>query len=416
MSVALGVPHPLVVRTVETGDSGDLLRRLPAPSALSWVHRGEGLVAWGEAATLTLPPGPDRFAAAERWLAALFGAAEVRDEVGVPGSGPVAFASFTYDPRSGGSRVIVPRMVIGRGGGRAWQTTIGDGGDPLVLMQPLSEPTGVRWSDGALPAPRWETAVATAVRRIGSGEPGRRDLDKVVFARDLYAVAERRIDERVLLQRLAGRYPDCYTFACAGLVGATPELLLRRVGDTVTSLVLAGSRARGATCAEDEKLGGELLGSAKDQEEHRYAADSVRDALAPLCASIDVQDEPELLALANVQHLATPVRGELAPGTTTLHALDAVHPSAAVCGTPTPLANETIWELEGMDRGRYAGPVGWIDADGNGEWGIALRCAQVDEASARLFAGCGIVADSDPAAELAEARAKFRAMQYALEG
>ena len=243
----------------------------------------------------------------------------------------------------------------------------------------------------------------------------------MVLARDLHATASARIDERLLLSRLAARYPDCYTFACAGLVGATPELYIKRQGRQISSLVLAGTMPRSGDPAQDAALGAALLASAKEAEEHEYAAAGVRDALAPLCDRLTVAEQPSLLRLANVQHLATAVTGRLAPARhpgsvqSVLALVDALHPSAAVCGTPTETAMELIRELEGMDRGRYAGPVGWVDTHGNGEWGIALRCAEVAGHRARLFAGCGIVAGSDPADELAEAQAKFRPMQFALE-
>jgi menaquinone-specific isochorismate synthase len=185
--------------------------------------------------------------------------------------------------------------------------------------------------------------------------------------------------------------------------------------------VLAGTMPRSRDPAEDAALGATLLASAKDAEEHEYAAAGVRDALAPLCDLLTVEEQPSLLRLANVQHLATAVTGRLGaarhlgPVQSVLALVDALHPTAAVCGTPTEAAMELIRELEGMDRGRYAGPVGWVDTQGNGEWGIALRCAELDGPRARLFAGCGIVAGSDPAAELAEAQTKFRPMQFALE-
>jgi len=222
-----------------------------------------------------------------------------------------------------------------------------------------------------------------------------------------------------LLERLAERYPDCFTFACDGLVGATPELLVRRAGRQVSALVLGGTAPRDADPAQDEALGSQLLASAKNTEEHAYAVASIRDALRPLCDTLDVEARPALLKLPNLQHLGTHVRGTLADTGTPKSALAlaaAVHPPAAVCGTPTGAALELIRELEQMDRERYAGPVGWMDADGNGEWGIALRCAQLSGRTARLFAGCGIVAGSDPAAELAETLVKFQPMRDALEG
>jgi menaquinone-specific isochorismate synthase len=336
----------------------------------------------------------------------------------------VAFASFTFYSSSDGSVLVVPRVLLGRDGhGNAWLTTVtraseaaagGTAADVAAAAGvPLDAPSGVTWHDGSLSAMEWEQAVAAAVRRISRG-----DLRKVVLARDLYASADRPLDQRVLLRRLADRYPECYTFACGGLIGATPELLISRNGKEVSSLVLAGTMPRGSSDAEDARIAAALLGSAKDNEEHVYAVDSLREILAPLCAEIDIAPRPELIRLPNLQHLGTPVRGTLREdrdGRSSLALAAALHPTAAVGGTPTAAAVELIRELENMDRGRYAGPVGWVDADGNGEWGIALRCAQLDGNQARLFAGGGIVAGSDPATELAEAQIKFRPMQTALD-
>ena len=248
------------------------------------------------------------------------------------------------------------------------------------------------------------------MRRICQG-----DLRKVVLARDVFGRADRPIDTRAVLARLSARYPDCYTFSCAGLVGATPELLIRRDGDEVRSLVLAGTMPRGDTDEEDARLAAALLASAKEAEEHFYAADSVRQVLAPLCDELEVPAGPELLTLPNVHHLGTRVVGRLAADRSALALAAALHPTAAVGGDPPEVAVDLIRELENMDRGRYAGPVGWMDAHGNGEWGIALRCAQLDGRTARLIAGCGIVAGSDPAAELAETLSKFRPMRTALD-
>jgi menaquinone-specific isochorismate synthase len=245
-------------------------------------------------------------------------------------------------------------------------------------------------------------------------------LRKVVLARDVFATAAEPIDPRVLLRRLARRYPDCFTFACDGMVGATPELLVSRNGRQVSALVLGGTLPRGADPAEDQALGEELLASAKNHEEHAYAVDSIREALEPLCETLDVDARPALLKFPNLQHLGTHVRGTLAGGSqpapkSALALAAAVHPPAAVCGTPAGTASELIRELEHMDRERYAGPVGWVDADGNGEWGIAIRSGQIAGNTARLFAGCGIVAGSEPAAELAETLVKLQPMRGALE-
>ncbi|HMD23976.1 MAG TPA: isochorismate synthase [Streptosporangiaceae bacterium] len=407
----------LLVRSTPVPDPGEgFCREIPVPEALAWVRQGAGLVGWGEAARVTLPAGADRFADGEKWLRELIDGAQVDDEVRRRGSGLVAFGSFTFDDASEGSVLIVPRAILGRDGtGNAWLTTITpDGETPWrpAPFDPPEPPDIVSWHDGALSAPEWEQAVGEAVRRIKhSGS-----LRKVVLARDLYATANRPIDARALLDRLASRYPGCYTFACDGLVGATPELLISRDGWRVSSLVLAGTTPRGATPAEDSDLATALLGSAKENEEHQYAAASLENALAPLCQAMYVAPHPALIRLPNLQHLGTRVRGTLTSvDRSALGLAAAVHPTAAVGGTPTDAAVELIRELESMDRERYAGPVGWVDADGNGEWGIALRCAQLDGAGARLVAGCGIVAGSDPAAELAETITKFRPMRTALE-
>ncbi|MBB2915422.1 menaquinone-specific isochorismate synthase [Streptosporangium becharense] len=409
MSVALGSTRPLVVRTTPVDDPGDLFTRLPETAPYAWTRHGEGLVGWGEAVRVAVPPGPRRFDWARDRLSAMFAEALVEDDVVAPGSGPVAFGSFTFDPESPGSVLVVPRTILARRDGRAWLTTVGE--QRLGTVTPLRDPGRIRYGDGSLTAPEWEHAVARAVRRIRSGL-----LEKTVLARDLTATAERPIDVRLLLSRLARRYPECYTFSCSGLVGATPELLVRRTGETVESLVLAGTIPRGTDRADDMARGTALFDSEKDRYEHTCAVESVREALGPLCSELKIPEVPELLVLSNVQHLASPVTGRLSAGASVLDVVAAMHPTAAVGGTPTEAALEVIRELEGMDRAGYAGPVGWIDARGDGEWGIALRCAQIEGVNARLFAGCGIMGDSDPASELAEAQAKLRVMQYALEG
>ena len=410
----------LLVRTVAVPDPRDLLERIPQPDVVAWVHHGAGLAGWGEAVRVTLPAGDDRFTAGEKWLRSVFDAAEVDDRVRVRGSGLVAFGTFTFDASSDGSVLIVPRTVLGRDGrGRAWLTTVTERGeDPATQPPPanpgLAAPTSLSWRDGSLPGPRWEQAVAEAVAAIRAG-----GLRKVVLARDVFATADEPIDARVLLRRLALRYPDCFTFSCDGMIGATPELLVRRAGNQVSALVLGGTLPRGADPAQDKALGEELLASAKNNEEHAYAVDSIREALGPLCQTLDVEARPSLLKFPNLQHLGTQVRGVLVDGTAPRSALAlaaAVHPPAAVCGTPAGTALELIRDLEHMDRERYAGPVGWVDANGNGEWGIALRCGQLSGRTARLFAGCGIVAGSEPAAELAETLVKLQPMRGALEG
>src|SRR5690348_12688335 len=382
---------PLVARTVAVPDPGPLLRVLPRQEALAWVRRGEGLVAWGEAARVETS-GPDRFADAGRAWRDLTGRAVVRDDVGLPGTGPVAFGSFAFAGSSqAGGVLVVPRVVLGHRGDRWWLTTIGMGAVVPSLPElgaddePPATPGAVTYSDGARSARSWTAAVADAIARIGEG-----DVEKVVLARDLHARTEAEIDPRWLLGRLAKRYPGCWTFSVDGLVGATPELLVRREKGMVTSRVLAGTIRRSGDDASDLALAGSLARSSKDLEEHEYAVRSVADALAPHCATTNVPESPFVLHLANVMHLATDVTGVLADGTTSLELAADLHPSAAVCGTPTEAAASLIASIEGMDRDRYAGPVGWMDAGGDGEWGIALRCARLDPddpRAARLFAG-----------------------------
>jgi menaquinone-specific isochorismate synthase len=405
------------VTTLRTDAAAPLLDRLPAEGALSWVRRGEGLVGWGEAARLEVR-GPDALARAAQWWSAYTDGVAVEDRVGVPGSGPVLFASVAFDPEAGTSVFVVPEVVLGRRDGVTWVTSADS--RRLPARRPIRDdgPDRLRYADGTLDPVRWCAAVATAVERITAG-----DLAKVVLARDLIVTADAPLDPRRLLRRLAARFPDCWTFVVDGLLGATPELLLRRTGRELSARVLAGTAPRGAG-ADDERLAAALLGSAKDRAEHALAVDSLVGALQPYCTSLTAPAEPELLTLANVRHLATDVRGtqrRTGPRGRAglLELIGAVHPTAAVGGTPTDRAIALIDELEGMDRGRYAGPVGWVDANGDGEFGLALRCAEIapgDPCTARLFAGCGIVAGSDPAAELAETQAKFAAFQAALEG
>ncbi|HEV7756252.1 MAG TPA: isochorismate synthase [Mycobacteriales bacterium] len=400
---------PAVVRTVALPDPGPLaldLARLPRDGALAWLHRGEGLLGWGEVARLEIS-GRDRFARAAAWWESVCAALD-RQPSDVPGAGPVAFGSFGFDPDAV-SVLVVPQVVLGRRDGRAWLTTIGDG-SPAVPTQPIVAPAEVAWSDGAVSAAAYTAAVAEAVRLIRAGE-----AQKIVLARDLVARADAPIDPRYLLSRLSGAFPNTWTFAVDGLVGATPEMLLQREGDTVRSRVLAGTAWRRPDHAGEAEVAAGLLVSGKDREEHAYAARSAAEALGPYCAELDVPAEPSVLGLSNVSHLCTDLVGRLAAPVSALELAGALHPTAAVCGTPTRTAGELIRRIEGLDRGRYAGPVGYVDANGDGEWGIALRCAQLGGATARLFAGCGIVADSDPETELAEAHAKFVAVRDALE-
>ena len=404
----------LVARSVEVPDPGPLLDLLPDDSPVAWLRRGEGIVGWGVAARCRTS-GPDRFTDASDWWRAVSAHAVVRDDVGVPGSGLLALGSFAFADQPGDSVLVVPRVVVGRRGDACWVTLVGEDElapvPDLAPVDPPGSPGGVAFADGGISGAAWEAVVEQAVGRINAGE-----LEKVVLARDLVATTDEPIDVRWPLHRLADRYEMCWTFHVDSLFGATPEMLVRRERGLVTSRVLAGTIRRTGDDAHDLALAATLARSSKDLEEHEYAVRSVAEALRPYCSSMNVPEAPFVLHLPNVMHLATDVAGVVhdARGATVLELAAALHPSAAVGGTPTKVAVEMIAEIEGMDRGRYAGPVGWIDGSGDGEFGIALRSGEVAGDQVRLFAGCGIVADSDPAAELAEAQAKFVPVRDAL--
>jgi menaquinone-specific isochorismate synthase len=399
--------NALAFTTYEAPLAGHLLSVLPEPTGtMSWVSGEDGLVGWGETARFA-PSGPDRFEQAHQWWARIAESAEVRDEVGLRGTGPVAFASMAFDEHSAESAVVVPKVVVGQRDGVAWITTAGE---QLPPRRRIGRPGAVRYSSGLVGIDGHLRAVAAAVARIRSGE-----LEKVVLARDLVATAAAHIDERYVLMRLAAANPRCWIFAVDGLVGATPELLLQLDRETVTSRVLAGTVWRNSNNDDHGTLARQLRSSAKNLAEHGFAVTSMAETLAPHCSSLEAPASPSVLHLSDLLHFATDVRGRLATGLSLLQLAAHVHPTAAVCGTPRSAAMRAIADLEKMPRGGYAGPVGWIDARGDGEFGLALRCAQLDGRSARLFAGGGVVAGSHPEIELAETRAKLRPMQAALE-
>lgn len=397
-----------------------LLPDRPATDLISWVRRGEGLVGWGRAAEHTAF-GPSRFAELQQWWVDQRAGAVVRDDVQRPGTGPIAFGSVAYAAGSpAGATLLVPSVLVGRRGDAAWVTvtTVGatvpyaEGEALSTPVPPARRPVDVTFADGAQSSAQWAGAVAEAVDLITAGR-----IDKVVLARDLQVTTAEAIDARWVLQRLAEDYENTWVFAVDGLVGASPEMLVRVEKGLVTSRVLAGTIRRTGDDEHDLALAGSLARSSKDLEEHEYAVRSVADALRPHCSSMNVPEAPFVLHLPNVMHLATDVTGVLSDSTTSLALAESLHPSAAVCGTPTAAADEVITSLEQMDRARYAGPVGWIDATGDGEWAIALRCGSIDPAEPsrmRLFAGCGIVAGSDPDAEVAESDAKLVPMRDAL--
>ncbi|MET8472857.1 isochorismate synthase [Streptomyces sp. NPDC006422] len=281
--------------------------------------------------------------------------------------------------------------------------------DPLIAL-PVA-PVDLEWTVREVPEPEvYGAVVAAAVDRMKAGE-----FDKVVLARTLELTARRAPDLPAMLRRLARRDPAGYTFAVPSapgrtLIGASPELLVSRTGATLTANPLAGSAPRSADLAEDVRRAAALLESAKDLHEHAVVVDAVRAALAPFCRTIDVPARPTLVRTAAMWHLSTTVTGELAdPGRiTALDLASALHPTPAVCGTPTDLARRVIAESEPFDRGAYTGMVGWQNAEGDGEWVVTIRCAEAEGNLLRLFAGAGVVAESSPEAETAETGAKFR--------
>ena len=405
------MPPLIPVTTTHCGEHLPLLDLLPDSNPVAWLRAGEGLVGWGSFATTTVS-GPQRFADARKWWLKQLESFAITNSVHGNGTGPVLFASFSFSPDEE-SVLIIPQVIVGKKGDKSWITWIGSSPQPdLNVTPPDLIHNSITWDSDEHADDAWKSRVSTAVDRIQSGK-----LDKVVLARDFTGHADQDIEPRTILKKLAAEYPSTWNFSVAGLVGATPELLLRLSRKMVTSRVLAGTISKTGNDERDLALAASLARSSKDLEEHLYAVKSVADALEPFCTSTNVPDAPYVLHLANVMHLATDVTGAIAEKLAHVDAftiLEQLHPSAAVCGTPREQAGQLITEIESMSRGRYAGPVGWIDAAGDGELGIALRCGQIDGDSIRIFAGCGIVAGSDPDKELAESVAKLVPMRSAL--
>ncbi|HEY5684803.1 MAG TPA: isochorismate synthase [Acidimicrobiia bacterium] len=399
------------IRTRPIGRPEDPLGHRPD---LVWISPDIELFGWGRAHRLAAGFGPERFGRAEAAFDQWVANAQVDDPVRLPGTGPVAFASFTFDERSAGSVLVIPELIVGRSGEVWFTTTTGSAEAALVLDAPVSRvgaPTDrPRFAGTSIPDMLWLESVAEAIDRIAEGA-----ISKVVLARDFALWSKSPFDHMRLVSRLRDRFPECFTFLVDGLVGASPELLLEMRDRTVESQSLAGSARRSPDAVEDERIGRELLASDKDRREHESAAESVGRALGEVCDRLERDAQPTLLKLANVQHLATRFAGTLARRHPILELIERLHPTAAVGGTPTERAVELIRELEQMDRGRYAGPVGWFDAASNGAFAIALRCAELSGARARLFAGAGIVEGSLPENELEETRIKLLAMQSAFE-
>jgi len=334
------------------------------------------------------------------------------DEVGLPGCGAVAFGARPFDPDAP-AEVIVPREVFGRtDDGTRWHTVIGELEaieDRSAGLLPRESPSRFDVAPSRSPE-SWCALVEAATKAMVDGS-----LRKVVLAREVVVTGDAAFDASVILERLRTTYPGCHLYRVDGFVGASPELLVSRSGDIVRSHPMAGTAARGGDPSTDARLAAALLASTKDREEHQITIDMVHDTLLNWCSYVDYEAEPSIVPVANVQHLATLVEGRLSqPAPSVLELVDALHPTPAVCGSPREEALAFIKANEGFDRGRYAGAVGWVDGRGNGSWAVSVRCADLDGPTARVYAGNGIVADSDPPTELAETRAKLQAMLSAL--
>ncbi|MGZ6272128.1 MAG: isochorismate synthase [Candidatus Limnocylindrales bacterium] len=403
----------------------------------------DGLAIAGLGSVLAIEAGgPDRFTAvSERWRE-LRAHAECDPLDGPPGSGLAAFGGFAFAPEGGGSpawqgyapaSLVVPEVSLARQAGQTWLTVNAevapdDTADdvtgriaarvrslrdaPLPLLDP--HPTGRYEVASPMPPAHYEEAVARAVQRIRAGA-----FEKVVLAREVEVHAPVAHDPAAVFGLLREAFPSSYIYAVgrgdATFVGATPELLIRRQGQRATTVALAGSARRSADPAVDDHLGEQLLRSDKDREENAIVARRIARTLRPHAVWVTAAPEPVVVRVANIQHLAAPIRAQLASPMDAVELVGRLHPTPAVGAEPDG-ALDVIPALEGFDRGWYAGPVGWTDASGDGEFLVALRCALLRGPVARCYAGCGIVRDSEPAAELAETEVKLQVMLPVLSG
>lgn len=387
----------------------------PAESRALWLQAGSGqaLVGLGSAATFCGPP----LRVAAEWREVL---ADADVDRTVPFAGPRLLGGFCFDPQLaptrlwdgfGVGRMVLPERLFVARGQSAWLTT-------SRLVGPAA-PVSQRPDVATLPpslglsAVDWQALVRDVAAVIGRGRAG---LRKVVLARATRIRVRVSLEEA--LRTLAAEYPSCTIFAFATrdacFLGATPERLVALHDGTATTMALAGSAPRGATPAEDQAISARLLADRKERTEHAVVADALRKALAPLATRVVADAEPRVHALPNVQHLITPIRAQVPAGLGVLELVSGLHPTPAVGGYPRHAALEVIRRHERLDRGWYAGPIGWMDARGEGEFMVGLRSGLVRGESATLFAGGGIVADSDPAKEYAELGWKLRPMQRAL--
>ena len=414
----------LVARTRRLDADVDLLT-FAGDDGFVFEKGRSGLAGRGRALVVDWPAGDP--VAAARQSARVLAAVEVDDRVGVPGTGPVAFGALPFVP-GGAARLVVPRVIVGRAeAGTRWITVVADDAAPSATHDPLPDPDAPTADDLVGPRATWRQPqryavesthapewwcdlVGQATKAMAGGA-----FDKVVLARQVDVTADQPLDRHAVLDRLRTAYPGCHIVGVDGFVAASPELLVSVAGDIVRSHPMAGTAPRGGDPTTDQRLAASLLASRVYRHEHQVTIDAVHDTLLGWCSYVDYEAEPSVVAVANLQHLATLVEGRLShPAPSVLELVAALHPTPAVAGRPRDAAVAWIAEHEGIDRGRYAGTAGWVDAAGNGAWAVSVRCAELDGATARVFAGNGIVADSEPQSELAETRIKFQALLSAL--
>jgi isochorismate synthase len=396
-----------------------------------WLHpaTGEALVGIGAARTL-LGRGAERFKQVRDAWQSLVSDAVVDDgEVGQPYGGPLLLGGFSFDPLRRGSsarwsgfpdaRLVLPeRMLVVRAGG-AWLThnVMVAADERFERPEPEPEPQTrtENSADPALSPEMWKTLVGSVSRGIRNGQLG---LQKVVLARAEQVQQARPFDAQLALRNLAASYPSCTVFAIAHanacFLGATPEPLIALHRGTASTFALAGSIRRGETPDEDRRLAEQFFDDPKERSEHAIVVGALRDGLAQVSTRVVSDTQPRLKKLPNVQHLVTPIRGQVAAGTSVLDLVERLHPTPAMGGFPRERALRLIRQYEKLDRGWYAGPIGWLNRDGDGEFVVGIRSALLDGNSATLFAGCGIVADSNPAREYAESGWKLQPMLAAL--
>jgi salicylate biosynthesis isochorismate synthase/menaquinone-specific isochorismate synthase len=414
--------------------------RLASDRWFAWEQpdRGFALAALGVAHEAS-SRGAARFGDVAEECLRTGGDAVLDEPLGLPaGAGPVWLGGFAFDPEGGGSStwsslspgsLILPELSLCRSSGRSFITlnAVVQPGDEaaarsaamaarlaglrgearLPMLDP--HPTSHAQIRSARPPGDFEAAVSVATARIETGE-----MSKVVLAREVVVSAGGAHDPAALFGAMREQFPACFCF-CVGtpevaFIGASPELLVRRSGASVSTVALAGSTRRSSDPAVDDHLGEQLLRSDKDRREQRIVCERIVRALRPHAVWVEAAAEPEIVKVANIQHLATPVIAQLAEPHSAIELAGMLHPTPAVGGEPWPKAAGAIVDLEGMDRGWYAGPVGWMDATEDGEFCVALRSALLRDREAHLFAGVGVVAGSDPAAELAETEVKLQAL------